>query len=513
MVVRKNKLLKFLFALILTFVCVINASASTGTITKSEKRYIFQNGSVVETDDINSDNSFYYKSNTSGNSFFCHTGLTTPVPEGQICASSTLNQNESLALAYIINKVTGVEGGIANMSSYSQRYYWTEMSILKYLNRNEKLTLDINTFNTQVQAISSSKENYTTLVNSANSYASKYSKPINVSLSESKLEFELVGDYYYSQKIYIKDNNSNIDSTNISVDNNDFSIEEGNDATGKFFKIKTSKSNISGKSSSVNVTVNASNKYYTAKFYDCATGYQDLVASTTTLNTATGTAKISGSLVVTKLVINKVDSEGNYLSGAKIKIESTDKKYENVVLTKSESVVLENIPYGKYKITEISAPNKYITNNKTINVEFSETKLVEEVKLVNNLTRVEISKVDGKNGKLLEGVKLQVQDKDGNIIEEWESTKEIHVIEGLSYGKYYIVELSAPEGYELQKERIEFEVDDVTEVVSVKVTNNQNVDVPDTFSTTSALLLFIAMLCISTGIIVMLLVKRNRIKV
>ena len=53
MVVRKNKLLKFLFALILTFICVVNVSATTGTITKAEKRYIFQNGSVVETDDIN----------------------------------------------------------------------------------------------------------------------------------------------------------------------------------------------------------------------------------------------------------------------------------------------------------------------------------------------------------------------------------------------------------------------------------------------------------------------------
>ena len=236
-----------------------------------------------------------------------------------------------------------------------------------------------------------------------------------------------------------------------------------------------------------------------------------MLATSTALKTSSGSTKLSGELSVTKLVIDKVDKDGNYLSGAKIKIESADGKYQNVVLTQDKSIVLENLPYGKYKITEISAPNKYVTNKETINIELSESKLSEEVKITNKLTRVEISKVDGKNGELLEGVKLQVQDKDGKVLYEWETINEKYIIEGLPYGKYYIVELSAPEGYELQKERIEFEVNDATEVVSVKVTNNQNVKVPDTFNSTSAFLIFIAMLCISTGIIIMLFVKRNKL--
>ena len=510
MKVVRYRLLKFLFLIIFMFICVIDVNASTGTLRKSENKYVYKNGTFTTTD-VDEDNSIYYKDNTSGTSYISYTSLSGASVENGTCTASTLSQNDSLALAYIINKVTGVEGGIANMSSNKTKYYWTELAALKYLNHTQGLTLDSNVFNTQIQSITSSRENMTTLINSANNYATKYSKPINLTLSENKLEFELLGDYYYSQKIYIRDNNFNIDSTKISVNNNNFAIEEGTDNNGKYFKVKVSKSNISGKSGNVNVTIQATNKYYVAKFYDCTSGYNDLLATSTILKTSSATSTTSGSLSVTKLVINNVDKEGNYLNGAKIKIESTDGKYQNVVLTQDKSIVLENIPYGKYKITEISAPNKYITNKEAINIELSENKLSEEVTITNQLTRVEISKIDGKNGKILEGVKLQLQDKDGKILYEWESTNEKYIIEGLPYGKYYVVELSVPEGYELNKERIEFEVDDITDVVSVKVANDQNVNVPDTFSTGSAIILLVSMIFISVGIVVILFVKRNKL--
>lgn len=509
MMIRKCKLLKFLFLFLFLFIFVSGVSATTGTLEKSTKRYLYKDGTITEVDGVQ-DNAFFYKFSPNG-SYICYTGLNIPSITNGSCPASALNETESIALAYIINSVTGTNGGMTNMSSQITKYYWTEIAVLKYLNHTEGLTLSDSVINTQIQNISSTKENMTSLKSSASSYAKKYSNPINLGLTETKLEFELVGDYYYSQKVYIKDNNSNIDSTKISVDNNNFIVEEGTDNQGKYFKIKISKSNISGKSAKVNVNVNASNKYYTAKFYNCTDEYQDLLATSTALKTSSGSTKISGELSVTKLVIDKVDKDGNYLSGAKIKIESADGKYQNVVLTQDKSIVLENLPYGKYKITEISAPNKYVTNKETINIELSESKLSEEVKITNQLTRVEISKVDGKNGELLEGVKLQVQDKDGKVLYEWETINEKYIIEGLPYGKYYIVELSAPEGYELQKERIEFEVNDAIEVVSVKVTNNQNVKVPDTFNSSSAFLLFIAMLCISIGIMIMLFVKRNKL--
>ena len=43
-------------------------------------------------------------------------------------------------------------------------------------------------------------------------------------------------------------------------------------------------------------------------------------------------------------------------------------------------------------------------------------------------------------GNELEGAKLQVIDKDGNVVEEWVSSKEEHVIYGLPEGSYTLHE-------------------------------------------------------------------------
>ena len=71
---------------------------------------------------------------------------------------------------------------------------------------------------------------------------------------------------------------------------------------------------------------------------------------------------------------------------------------------------------------------------------------------------VEILKTDLVTGDELEGAKLQVTDNDGNIIDEWISTKEPHIVKGLEEGKTYILtEITCPYGYE-QAESIKFEV-------------------------------------------------------
>ena len=73
------------------------------------------------------------------------------------------------------------------------------------------------------------------------------------------------------------------------------------------------------------------------------------------------------------------------------------------------------------------------------------TLLVEDSK-----TSVRVSKVDIADGKELEGAHIQILDEDENIVDEWDSTKESHVIEGLKTGKKYTLrETVAPTGYEL----------------------------------------------------------------
>lgn len=52
--------------------------------------------------------------------------------------------------------------------------------------------------------------------------------------------------------------------------------------------------------------------------------------------------------------------------------------------------------------------------------------------------RIEISKVDATTGKELEGAHLVLKDSNNNIIDEWTSTKEVHIIEKISLQEIYI---------------------------------------------------------------------------
>ena len=70
--------------------------------------------------------------------------------------------------------------------------------------------------------------------------------------------------------------------------------------------------------------------------------------------------------------------------------------------------------------------------------------------ITNTITSVKVSKVDIADGKELEGAHIQILDKDGNVVEEWISTKETHEITGLKTGETYTLrETVAPDGYDL----------------------------------------------------------------
>lgn len=68
--------------------------------------------------------------------------------------------------------------------------------------------------------------------------------------------------------------------------------------------------------------------------------------------------------------------------------------------------------------------------------------------ITNTITSVKISKVDITDQKELAGAHIQILGKDGNVVDEWDSTKEAHVTEKLKTGKIYTLrETVAPDGY------------------------------------------------------------------
>ena len=88
------------------------------------------------------------------------------------------------------------------------------------------------------------------------------------------------------------------------------------------------------------------------------------------------------------------------------------------------------------------------------------------------VTKLKISKQDISTKKELPGATLVLRDESGKEIDKWVSTDKPHYVENLDAGKYTLTEISAPDGYKLSEETVEFVLEannKVTEVVMYNV--------------------------------------------
>ena len=181
--------------------------------------------------------------------------------------------------------------------------------------------------------------------------------------------------------------------------------------------------------------------------------------------------------------ISKRDIYGNELEGAEMVLENADGETVDKWTSDGTNHVVTELPAGDYTLKEIAAPDGYViaTDIKfsidvygNVTVENVEATVTSEngnplIVMVDDTTKVQISKQDITTGEELPGATLQIIDEDGNVVEEWVSTNEPHMIEGkLIAGKEYTLrETIAPDGYEIANE-IKFTVNadgTVTDVV------------------------------------------------
>ena len=108
---------------------------------------------------------------------------------------------------------------------------------------------------------------------------------------------------------------------------------------------------------------------------------------------------------------------------------------------------------GRYRIVEVKAPAGYLLDSTPVDVEFTYEGQQIAWQIVdgtntNLRTSVDISKQNITNGKELPGAKLEIRDTDGNLVEDWTSTKTPHTVRGLELEKAYtLTETRAPDGY------------------------------------------------------------------
>lgn len=181
--------------------------------------------------------------------------------------------------------------------------------------------------------------------------------------------------------------------------------------------------------------------------------------------------------------ISKRDVYGKELVGAEMVLENADGETVDKWTSDGTNHIVSRLGAGEYVLKEIAAPDGYViaTDIKfsvdiygNVTVENVEATVTSEngnplIVMVDDTTKVRISKQDVTTGEELPGATLQIIDENGNVVEEWVSTDEAHFIEGkLIAGKEYTLrETIAPDGYEIANE-ISFTVNEdgsVTEVV------------------------------------------------
>ena len=188
-------------------------------------------------------------------------------------------------------------------------------------------------------------------------------------------------------------------------------------------------------------------------------------------------SKIKFRLTAKENIIDMADGSIIYNQGQEIGTYNLDKNGD---------LKIENLPMGIYELQEIETIDGAVLNETKYEIKFEQkdnaTKEYTETREIENeTTLVEISKKAVTGDDELEGAKLTLFDKDGNIVDSWISGKQTHTIEGLKVGEEFTLrEDLSPFGF-VKASNITFTIENTSKVQKItmidKVVTMSKVDI------------------------------------
>jgi len=446
----KRKLLVILVAILGFLSLNLNVQADSAPST-------FTSGTVKLLEQYYSGIKVYYKTTTAGTEVFCEDESL------KLYSGYTYKYNSKVDDGYIY-----ILEHRPNTGSTYKNYYIQSLAVWwykDYLNgTNSNLTQKQKDYMYSYRNSegSLSKAVYD-LVDGAKNYKQTAG---TISFSSGNVTFTEYPDYYLSNSITVTSSGTNkfngvtlsnapsgTTIVNSSVDNN------GNGS----FQIKVPKSSMV-KGTTYNFTVNASGTYAKKSAYDYyyGSGWQKLIYG----KVFSEDINVSGSKSVSikrgegKLIIQKLDENGNYVSGAGLTIyngncvESTCTDVYTTWTSGNSAKEFTNVPIGTYTLVETKTPDGYQTANKMLIIirfdsENTTYKMVD--KKAHN--QISIQKVDG-NDKGLDGAELTLYKGDctnstcTDKYMTWTTTTSSKVFNDIPVGKYTLVETKTPTGYQ-----------------------------------------------------------------
>ena len=170
--------------------------------------------------------------------------------------------------------------------------------------------------------------------------------------------------------------------------------------------------------------------------------------------TVTGIKENQSISMVDKIVTNKKTTvSGDGLAGAELRVVDRDGNVVDKWTSNGKDHRIKGLVVGKsYVLEEIKAPAGFV---KAVPIIFYVTEKAEnqDFKLVDKKVTVSKTDVTGDN---IEGAKLQVVDKEGNVIDKWTSGKGKHSVSGLTEGYVYTLQEAETAGGYVKAADIQF---------------------------------------------------------